>query len=148
MQRLERAIAAIGRGIVTGVAYYTVFVLVLHRILATMAPSIEPITENIHTYLAAVILLAVLSTAETALQDVYIVAPLKILSKLLAALIFADIVNYGNVEAVIQGVRVYINISPIVYTMILLSLAYGALDAASYTKARAEERLKKPQTQT
>ncbi len=72
-----------------------------------------------------------------------IAAPIRVLSKLIGALVLLYITNYGVLHGeygYAEGViAVEIDVSPIIYVVLVLSLAYGVVDA--YTAVTKHEEI-------
>jgi len=72
-----------------------------------------------------------------------IAAPLRVISKLIGALVLLYITNYrrlyGEYNYAEGAIAIEIDISPIIYVVLILSLAYGVIDA--YTAVTKHEEI-------
>jgi len=83
-----------------------------------------------------------LGTAESILRNNVVSIPLRILSKLFGALILYIVLNGGIIEtSITMGdavLRVEFDLSILLYTIILVSLIYGFIDAFTFYTSNEE----------
>ncbi|MET1160463.1 MAG: hypothetical protein ABWW65_05825 [Thermoprotei archaeon] len=119
-------------GIVVGVVYYILYLVALPSLLTAVQIPVY-IPPNIVFYLGFFI---ALGTAESILANTPFSIPLRILSKLLGALILWTILNGGHLSGSIEysGTTVFIeiDISLLLYVIVLASLIYGFMDVFTY----------------
>jgi len=121
-------------GVILGLIYYIVYLQVLPLLLARITQT--PITIPLGKMVVYLGFFLALGIAESVLRNHPISIPIKILSKVFGALILFVVLNGGILEGTIPlgslTVDVRIDISPLLYIVILVSLIYGFIDAFSY----------------
>jgi len=125
-------------GVISGILYYALYVLALPLILShfgALTP-LSPISMDLMHYLGFFIALGV---AESALSSHILSVPLRVFTKLFGALLLYEVLSGGRLNAVIVGedlssISVELDISPLLYIVIIGSLIYGVLDALTYFK--------------
>ena len=124
-KRIKKVVGPVVIGILTGLFYYFVYVILLPAIFSRIFPDTK-VFETPILWLLAFILFTSLGLANSLLKRNPISLPLKLLSKILGALIVLTLLNFGMVEGEIamEGVIVEysINISLPLYAVILFSM--------------------------
>ena len=131
-----KTVAYVGKrilfGCLTGFVYYVVYVVLLPTLLAS-ALQVSVAVGKAPVFLFFFI---ALGTAESILKDNPVSIPLRILSKLFGALILYVLMDGGRLSTAVsrEGLDLYVefDMSILLYTIILLSLVYGFIDAFSF----------------
>ena len=130
----KKIIVRIVYGVVLGLIYYVIYLQIL-PILLTRLTQI-PITISLSKVIVYLGFFLALGIAESILRNNPISIPIKILGKMLGALILFVVLNGGLLEGNIKFgttvLTVKIDISLLLYAIILISLVYGFIDAFSY----------------
>jgi len=116
-------------GAVSGLIYYALYVVLLPALLvATLRVPVE--TGRAAYYLWFFV---ALGTAESVLGGHAISIPIRMLSKLLGILVLYSVTNGGVISATISyggtDMAVEIDASPLLFTVMLVSLVFAAVDA-------------------
>ena len=121
-------------GVLTGLTYYLVYVVLLPQVLSAL---LRTPLEAGHA-ISFIALFVSLGTAESVLRSHPVSIPLRAVPKLLGALILYVVLNGGHLEVPAEGtvLRTELDLSPLLHAIILLSLLYGSMDAFSYYTAR------------
>lgn|GEM_PF-719004 len=123
-------------GALVGLTYYLVYAVLLPQVFSTLLKT--PIEAGYVTSFIA--LFIALGTAESVLRSHPISIPLRVISKLLGALILYVVLNGGHLEVEVpaEGVVIHaeLDVSPLLHAVILFSLLYGFIDAFSYYTTR------------
>lgn len=124
----------IAYGVILGLTYYIIYLQVLPLLLARITQT--PITIPLGKIVVYLGFFLALGIAESILRNHPISIPIKILSKVFGALILFVVLDKGVLEGIIPldsfTISVRIDISPLLYVVILVSLIYGFIDAFSY----------------
>jgi len=127
-------------GIILGLIYYTIYVLLLPKILSSLLQTPMLMVEKDLPFF--LFFFIALGTAESILRNNVVSIPLRILSKLFGALILYIVLNGGIIEtSITMGdavLRVEFDLSILLYTIILVSLIYGFIDAFTFYTSNEE----------
>jgi len=126
--KVKEVVKAVIEGVLVGLLYYAVYMVVLPSILTRAFGELEwfhiPISPT--TYLAALYLFIGLGTATSLLKDHPLSLPLKLLSKVIGALLVLAIMNFGVLEGTlpVMGIEVSfrMDISILLYAILLFSM--------------------------
>ncbi len=133
MDRRLRLIIRGLMGLLIGIFYYYIYVVLLPTYLIPLLMSPET-TYAPALLKAAIIILIIVSIIERVLEHV-VVAAFRLLSKLLGAMILYYITNGGIITGTImygeQQLHVTVDLSLLMYLIIIASLVGGMIDAGS-----------------
>jgi len=125
--KIKEVIKAITEGVLIGLLYYVVYILILPKLLTGIFGELKlvfPISPR--TYLIALYLFVGLGTATSLLKNHPLSLPLKLLSKVLGALLVLAILNFGILQGTIPVMGVQIDfrtdISVLLYAILLFSM--------------------------
>jgi len=125
--KIKEVIKAITEGVLIGLLYYVVYILILPKLLTGIFGELKlvfPISPR--TYLIALYLFVGLGTATSLLKNHPLSLPLKLLSKVLGALLVLAILNFGILQGTIpvMGMQIdfRIDISVLLYAILLFSM--------------------------
>jgi len=122
---VKKVAGSVIAGILTGLLYYFVYVVLLPIIFSKIFPGTE-VLETPTLWLLAFMLFTCLGLANSLLREHPISLPLRLLSKVLGALIVLTLLNFGVVkgEVVMEGaiVEYSMDLSLPLYTLILFSM--------------------------
>lgn len=134
---IKRFVLNLAYGIVLGVVYYVVYLLLLPRLIAPSMGLLENVEVSAFQsidYRVAIILLIAIGVMERVIEHP-VVAVLRVLSKLVGALLLYIITNGGIFTATIEvdgsTVEVVADLSLSIYSVITLSTIVGIVDAGS-----------------
>jgi hypothetical protein len=117
-------------GVLIGLLYYIVYIITLPYLITSLMKIPVPAEGRLAYYIWFFVALGI---GESVLKSHPVSIPLRMLSKLLGALLLYTIVNGGELSGtyVTNGyaISVSINISTMIYTVIAASLIYGFIDA-------------------
>jgi len=126
--------------VILGLTYYVVYVLLLPEILSSLLQTPISVAEKDLSFF--LFFFIALSTAESLLKNNPISIPLRLLTKLFGALILYEVLNGGVVEtSITMGdtvLQVEFDLSILLYTIILVSLIYGFIDAFTFFTTNEE----------
>jgi hypothetical protein len=116
-------------GFMSGVLYYLVYLYVMPFLLSSaVGLPIEVSSARLMAYLGFFMALGV---AEKTLRHP-IALPLKVFSKVIGALILMVVANFGVLEGTVaygaQRISISVDVSPLLYVIVMISLIYGVLD--------------------
>ncbi len=125
--KIKEVIKAITEGVLIGLLYYVVYILILPKLLAGIFGELKLVFPiSLRTYLIALYLFVGLGTATSLLKNHPLSLPLKLLSKVLGALLVLAILNFGILQGTIpvMGVQIdfRIDISVLLYAILLFSM--------------------------
>jgi len=125
--KIKEVIKAITEGVLIGLLYYVVYILILPKLLAGIFGELKIVFPiSLRTYLIALYLFVGLGTATSLLKNHPLSLPLKLLSKVLGALLVLAILNFGILQGTIpvMGVQIdfRIDISVLLYAILLFSM--------------------------
>lgn len=134
---LLRVVKEVAYGVATGIVYYLVYGVALPLLISSVASGAGAPTPTISVWYLG--FFVALGTAESVLEDNVVSIPLRVVSKLLGALLAWQALNGGHIagSASYGGVTVSVeaDVSPLLYVVVLVSLLYGFIDAFTfYTK--------------
>jgi len=137
LKLVARIAAKIVWGAVIGLLYYAVYVVVLPKLVSAAVHAPIEVPE----FFSYMWFFVALGIAETVLRNHVVSVPIRMLSKLLGALVLYVALNGGVLsETIVVGgtsIIVYeFDLSPVLYAVILLSLVLGAVDAFTYFSER------------
>lgn len=122
---VKKVVSTIVIGVLTGILYYFIYVVLLPTIFSRIFPGTE-ILEVPILWLLAFALFSGLGLANSLLREHPISLPLRLLSKVLGALIVLTLLNFGVIrgEAVVEGtvIEYSLDISLPLYAIILFSM--------------------------
>ncbi|MDK6028622.1 hypothetical protein QPL79_04545 [Ignisphaera sp. 4213-co] len=122
---IKKMVCSLVIGVFMGMLYYLVYVVIFPTLFSKILPNTE-IPKLPGLYIPVFILFTALGLANSLVREHPISLPLKLLSKILGALVMLVLLNFGIIEGEIalNGVLVEYNmdISPLLYTLILFSL--------------------------
>lgn len=122
---IKKVVSTIVVGVLTGIFYYFIYVVLLPTIFSRIFPGTE-ILEVPILWLLAFALFTGLGIANSLFREHPISLPLRLLSKILGALIVLTILNFGVIrgEAVMEGtvIEYSLDISLPLYAIILFSM--------------------------
>ncbi len=122
---VKSVVSSIVIGVLTGVFYYFIYIVLFPALFSKIFPDTE-ILEVPILWLLALTLFTGLGLANSLLRKHPISLPLRLLSKILGALIVLTLLNFGVIrgEVVIEGAVIgySIDISLLLYTVILFSM--------------------------
>lgn len=134
---IKRFILNLAYGVVLGAVYYVVYVMLLPRLIAPgmgLLENVEVSAFQSIDYRVAIILLIAIGIMERVIEHP-VVAVLRVLSKLVGALLLYIITNGGIFTATIEvdgsTVRVVADLSLLIYSVIMVSAIIGIVDAGS-----------------
>ena len=134
---IKRFILNLAYGVVLGAVYYVVYVMLLPRLIAPgmgLLENVEVSAFQSIDYRVAIILLIAIGIMERVIEHP-VVAVLRVLSKLVGALLLYIITNGGIFTATIEvdgsTVRVVADLSLLIYSVIMVSAIMGIVDAGS-----------------
>ena len=127
LPKIKEVIKAITEGVLIGLLYYVVYILILPKLLAGIFGELKIVFPiSLRTYLIALYLFVGLGTATSLLKNHPLSLPLKLLSKVLGALLVLAILNFGILQGTIpvMGVQIdfRIDISVLLYAILLFSM--------------------------
>lgn len=134
---VKRFLSNLVIGLLAGIIYYLVFTKLLPYLLSEAAGifsvSQNVVPENVN-YTASFIVLMALAIIERVLENP-IVAAFRVLSKLVASLLLYVMTNGGVFTIVVGGeastLAVTLDLSLLIYSLIILSVIAGIVDAGS-----------------
>ena len=126
--KVKKVVKAIIEGVLVGLLYYAIYMVILPSILTKAFGGLEwfhiPLSPT--TYLAVLYLFIGLGTATSLLKNHPLSLPLKLLSKVIGALLVLAIMNFGVLEGTlpVMGIEVgfKIDISVLLYAILLFSM--------------------------
>lgn len=122
---VKKVIGPIAVGVLTGIFYYFVYVVLIPALFSKVFPGTETLETPI-LWLLAFALFTGLGLVNSLLGEHPISLPLRLLSKILGALIVLTLLNFGVIKGVIvvEGVVIEysMDISLPLYAMILFSM--------------------------
>lgn len=120
-------------GVASGALYYLIYVVALPTLISSITATPIPISGMMATYFGFFV---ALGTAESVLEGNVVSIPLRLISKLLGALILWNVLSGGHISTTMNygalTISVEADISILLYVVILVSLIYGFLDAFTY----------------
>ena len=126
--KVRTVVKEVGIGALTGVVYYVAYVLLLPSLL-TRAFNVAPLLYArfpAAMYVAALCLFIGLGTATSLLKNHPLSAVLKLLSKVIGALLLLAIMNFGKLEGTIPlpgyVVGFKVDVSVLLYGILLFSM--------------------------
>lgn len=127
----------LGYGVLLGAVYYLIYVMLLPRLIAPgvgLLQNIEVSAFQSVDYRVAIVLLISIGIMERVIEHP-VVAVLRVLSKLVGALLLYIITNGGIFTATVEvdgsTVRVVADLSILIYSVIMVSAIIGIVDAGS-----------------
>mgnify|MGYP001772594346 CR=1 FL=1 len=127
---IARVFRSIAIGIASGLAYYLVYAVAVPLLLSAASQAQIRIEVPSPHYLCFFIALGV---AESAIGRHPASIPLRIATKLLGVLVLLSILSGGRLSGVVttsgRVVEVLVDISPLIYAILLASFIHGILDA-------------------
>lgn len=137
---LKKLLKEVFLGVVSGAISILIYVYLAPLLISTVTKA--PIDVSWLDALAYISLFIALGIAERTAPG-SIAAPIRVLSKLIGALVLLYITNYGVLYGEYSyaegAIAVEIDVSPIIYVVLVLSLAYGVVDA--YTAVTRHEEI-------
>jgi len=123
--RVKKVVSSIVVGVLTGLFYYFVYVILLPTLFSKIFPDAE-VLETPILWLLAFALFTGIGIANSLLREHPISLPLRLLSKVLGALIVLTLLNFGVVrgEVFMEGsvIEYSMDISLPLYAVILFSM--------------------------
>ncbi len=123
--RVKKVVSSIVVGVLTGLFYYFVYVILLPTLFSKIFPDAE-VLETPILWLLALALFTGIGLANSLLREHPISLPLRLLSKVLGALIVLTLLNFGVVsgEVFMEGtvIEYSMDISLPLYVIILFSM--------------------------
>ncbi|MCE4626374.1 MAG: hypothetical protein F7B78_01835 [Desulfurococcales archaeon] len=134
---IKRFILNLALGVVLGAVYYVVYVMLLPRLIAPgmgLLENVEVSAFQSIDYRVAITLLITIGIMERVIEHP-VAAVLRVLSKLVGALLLYIITNGGIFTATIEVdgsmVNVVADLSLLIYSVIIVSAIVGIVDAGS-----------------
>ncbi len=122
---VKKVVSTIVIGVLTGIFYYFIYIVLLPTVFSRIFPGTE-ILEVPILWLLAFALFTGLGIANSLLREHPVSLPLKLLSKILGALIVLTLLNFGVIrgEVVMEGtvIEYSLDISLPLYAIILFSM--------------------------
>ncbi|MEM0025507.1 MAG: hypothetical protein QXV93_01430 [Zestosphaera sp.] len=122
---VRKVVGSVVVGVLTGLLYYFIYVVLLPTLFSKVFPGTE-ILETPILWLLAFALFTGLGLANSLLKEHPISLPLRLLSKILGALIVLTLLNFGVIrgEIAVEGsvIEYSIDISLPLYVVILFSM--------------------------
>ncbi|MEM2039950.1 MAG: hypothetical protein QXN79_05600 [Zestosphaera sp.] len=122
---VRKVVGSVVVGVLTGLLYYFIYVVLLPTLFSKVFPGTE-ILETPILWLLAFALFTGLGLANSLLKEHPILLPLRLLSKILGALIVLTLLNFGVIrgEIAVEGsvIEYSIDISLPLYVVILFSM--------------------------
>ena len=123
--RVKKVVSSVVVGVLTGLFYYFVYVILLPTLFSKIFPDAE-VLETPILWLLAFALFTGIGIANSLLREHPISLPLRLLSKVLGALIVLTLLNFGVVrgEVFMEGsvIEYSMDISLPLYAIILFSM--------------------------
>lgn len=123
--RVKKVVSSVVVGVLTGLFYYFVYVILLPTLFSKIFPDAE-VLETPILWLLAFALFTGIGLANSLLREHPISLPLRLLSKVLGALIVLTLLNFGVVrgEVFMEGtvIEYSMDISLPLYAVILFSM--------------------------
>lgn len=123
--RVKKVVSSVVVGVLTGLFYYFVYVILLPTLFSKIFPDAE-VLETPILWLLAFALFTGIGIANSLLREHPISLPLRLLSKVLGALIVLTLLNFGVVrgEVFMEGsvIEYSMDISLPLYAVILFSM--------------------------
>jgi len=130
---ITRLIGSVLKGLLQGLLYWLVYVVLTPYLIGRLMNI--PIHVDAWFPPLAIVFIA-LGVVESSLSNHAISIPIRVISKLIGALCVYTLLNGGRLSSMVSrgewSAIVYFDISPLLYTIILLNLIYGVFDVFTY----------------